>query len=537
MRSILSTITLIIVLCVSAWSADTPSKTCKLVHPGSDGKLVYEPYTDKGDRMPDFSNCGYKGGGVDLPKTEVKETVQPVDGDDGAAIQAAIDKVSKLPVGRDGLRGAVLLKKGKYEIAGSVVIAASGVVLRGEGQGEDGAVLVATAKQKSNLIRVAGQGKPVEVTGSRTAIADDYVPVGARSLKVENAAGFKVGQKIMVLRPSTAEWIHELGMDRIRQNSEKSVVQWTAGSKDFHFDRVITAIKGNQITVDAPMVHAIQKEYGGGFVYRYNYPGRISNVGVENLRGVSEYDASKKKGSAFIDEAHGWNLVTIEAAENAWIRDVTSVSFGYSCVTIQGNAKWVTVLDCSCLDPVSEITGGRRYSFGVSGQLNLIKGCFSHKSRHDFVLHANVPGPNAFVDCKATDSYCTSEPHHRYSAGALYDNVSVYGSNGYMQAVDRGNSGSGHGWSGAQIVFWNCSSPVIIVQQPPLAQNFIIGFGGTFKDSGLVRGAVQWASGQSGKKIEITSACVGDGYIESPDALVEPRSLYEIQLKERLAGK
>lgn len=303
-RSIFTALFVAAVLSIAAWSADTPSHTCKLVHPGPDGKLVYEAYTDKGDRIPNFSNCGYKGGGVELPTAEVKATVEPADGDDAANIQAAIDKVSKLPMGRDGIRGAVLLKKGKYEIAGSIVIAASGVVLRGEGQGEDGTVLVATAKKKGTLIKVAGEGKPVEVEGSRRVIADDYVPVGARSFMVDNASGFKVGQRVIALRPSTAEWIRELGMDRIRQNSAKNVVQWAPGSKDLAFDRAITAIKGNQITVDAPIVNAIQKEYGGGFVYGYDFPGRISNVGVENLRGVSEYDASKKKGSAFVDEAH-----------------------------------------------------------------------------------------------------------------------------------------------------------------------------------------------------------------------------------------
>ena len=526
---------LIITLSLAAWSADAP-KTSRLVHPGPDGKLVYDAYSDKGDRIPDFSNCGYKGGGVELPKAEVRATVDPVDGDDAANIQAAIDKVSKLPVGRDGLRGAVLLKKGKYEIADSVTIAASGVVLRGEGQGEDGTVLIATAKKKSDLIKVAGEGKAVEVAGSRQAIVDDYVPIGARSFNIGSTSGFKVGQHVIVLRPSTAEWIHALAMDSIPQNSDKSVVQWAPGSKDLRFDRVITAIKGKQITIDAPIVNAIQKEYGGGFVYGFDFPGRINNVGIENLRGVSEYDATKKKGATFIDEAHAWNLITISAAENCWVRDVTSVSFAYSCVTIQASAKWVTVLDCSCLDPVSEITGGRRYSFGIAGQLNLVKGCFSHKARHDFVLHAVVPGPNVFVDCKATNSYCTSEPHHRYSVGALYDNVSIQG-DGYLQAINRGNSGSGHGWSGAQIVFWNCDAPVIIVQKPPLAQNFIIGFRGTFNDSGVARGAVQWANGQSGSKIKLDSACVGDGYIESPDAPVEPRSLYEVQLKERLAAK
>src|SRR5712671_6251066 len=81
------------------------------------GKLVYE-HDAQGNTIPDFSNCGYAGGGVDLPNVPIKETVEPSDGDAGARIQSAIDKVSALPLHANGFRGAVLLKKGEYKIAG-----------------------------------------------------------------------------------------------------------------------------------------------------------------------------------------------------------------------------------------------------------------------------------------------------------------------------------------------------------------------------------------------------------------------------------
>lgn len=519
-----------------AWADTDVRPNTKLVYPGPDDKLVYKPYTDKGDTLPDFSNCGYGGGGVALPDAEVKATVAPVDGDDGASIQAAIDRVSKLPLGQDGLRGAVLLKKGKYEVSGTIRITASGVVLRGEGSGEDGTLILATGKTKRDLIRVGGEGAPEEISGTRRQIADAYVPVGARSFTVNDASGYAAGQRIIVYRPSTAAWIRELRMDRIPVSSSGNTVQWAPGSKDLAFDRVVTGVSGNRITIDAPLVHAFQKEFGGGYIYRYEFPGRISNVGVENLRGDSEYDASLKKGSQFTDEKHAWNCVTINAAENAWVRNVISIHFGYSCVTVQKQAKWVTVENCQCLEPVSQVTGGRRYSFGLTGQLCLVKDCFSRKGRHDFVMHATVPGPNAFVNCSARDTYSTSEPHHRYAVGVLYDNVTIQG-NGYLQAINRGNSGSGHGWSGAQVVFWNCTAPVIVAMKPPAAQNFIIGFGGKFRDSGLARGAVQWANNQSGSKFKLTGGCVGDCYIESPDALVQPASLYSAQLQDRTRAK
>ena len=95
----------------------------KLVYPGPDGKLIYKP-DPNGDFIPDFSMCGYMGGGVALPVLPVKVTVQAGDGktDDRARIQAAIDAVSKLPPDAHGFRGAVLLKKGHYRVGDSLYL-------------------------------------------------------------------------------------------------------------------------------------------------------------------------------------------------------------------------------------------------------------------------------------------------------------------------------------------------------------------------------------------------------------------------------
>ena len=45
-------------------------------------------------------------------------------------------------------------------------------------------------------------------------------------------------------------------------------------------------------------------------------------------------------------------------------------------------------------------------------------------------------------------------PHHRFATGTLYDTVS----GGLLSVEDRGSSGTGHGWSGANVVYWNCIS-------------------------------------------------------------------------------
>jgi hypothetical protein len=151
--------------------SDAPNYS-KLVHPGPDGKLVYAPDA-QGGVIPDFSNCGYQGGGVALPSVSARLTVEPQAGgqDDLPRLQAAIDRVSRLPLDQAGFRGAVLLKRGQYRVNGTLKIAASGVVLRGEGPGKDGTVLIATLPRQYTVIEVGGTGPLPMSSATATARA------------------------------------------------------------------------------------------------------------------------------------------------------------------------------------------------------------------------------------------------------------------------------------------------------------------------------------------------------------------------------
>ncbi len=408
------------------------------VHPGQDGKLVYKT-DERGNRIPDFSNVGYSGGGVSIPGVGVRAVVEPGTGDAGARIQAALDAVSKLDPDARGFRGAVLLKKGRFPVAGSLYVRSSGVVLRGEGQGEDGTVLVATGTRQRSLIIVGGHeprlagdedgsASSAPIPKSRREVTDEYVPVGAYTLHVDKAEGLRVGEEIVVNRPSTAEWIHELGMDRIPPAKGHAVVQWRAGTKDLLFNRIIAGISGNELRLDAPMMCALDRRFGGGEVLTGQPDNAIRQVGIENLRGDSEFKSAT-------DEAHGWVFIDLNGVRDAWVRQVTSLHFGYGCVYVKRDSRSITVEDCSCLDPISQITGGRRYSFALDGQLTLVQRCYARNGRHDFVMHALAAGPNVFFDCVAEKTHSDSGPHHRWSVGVLYDNVRT----GELNIRNRGN--------------------------------------------------------------------------------------------------
>jgi hypothetical protein len=453
-----------------------PSKEwhSKFVTVAKDGFLSYTP-DEKGNRIPDFSRVGYYGGDATIPDVAVVKTISPSP-DAQSQIQSAIDEVAKRTPDKNGFRGAILLKKGVYKIPGSISIKTSGIVLRGEGNSEDGTRLIATTKKQDALISVTGSGSVKEIAGTRVKIMDDYVPVGAFSFSIVNAKSFKAGDKIIVYRPGTSDWIHDLKMDQIVER--KGTKQWQPAEYNFTFERVVTKVEGNKVFIDNPVVMPMETKYGGGEIYKYSFDGRISQVGVEHLYFESKYEKDTS-------ENHAWDAVMFNKIENGWVRNVTAKHFAYSCVNLQSGAKNISVLNSNCFDHKSVITGGRRYSFNNNGQLNLFMNCHTSDGRHDFVTGARVHGPNVFVNCTSKNTHADIGPHHRWAMGTLYDNIVT---DGDINVQDRGNMGSGHGWVGTTQVIWNCTVRKAAVQNPYVSgNNYCIGLKGAkspgvFKD-------------------------------------------------------
>lgn len=471
----------------------------KFVRTNKDGSLTYVP-DEKGNTLPDFSRVGYYTGDKEIPDVAVIKTISP-SADAEKQIQAAIDELSKLSVDKNGFRGAVLLKKGTYTIQDKIKIEASGIVLRGEGNDTK---LIAAGTVNRPLIDVSGNGTIKEVKGTRTNITDDYVPVGAKSFTVAAADGYKTGDKIIVYRPATEAWIHDLKMDQIAERN--GTKQWRVNEYNLQYERIITKVEGNKIFIDNPIVMAMEPKYGVGEIYKYNFDGRISNVGIENLYCESEYQTDTS-------ENHSWDAVRFNKIENGWVRNVSAKYFAYACVHLLPWAKNISVLDCNCTDHKSIITGGRRYSFCNEGQQNLFMNCHAADGRHDFVTQARTCGPNVFYNCSAKRTHADIGPHHRWSSGTLYDNIVT---DGEINIQDRGNYGSGHGWVGVTQILWNCTVKSATVQSPWVnGKNYCIGLKGgkspgRFKD----RPDGEWEG-------------------QNKDGL-QPQSLYQAQLKARL---
>ncbi len=507
---------IISVLFVAGTLFAAPKKLSPVISTGPDGRLVYDA-NDHGNRVPDFSTCGYAGGDRPIPEGLIRVVVAPEIGDETECIQKAIDYVGGLPADTNGIRGAVLLLKGRHEVFGGLQITNSGVVLRGQGMGTNGTVLVAAGLDRRTLVRIAGRNDLAAHTNAGWQIVDFYVPVRATSFHVRDAGDLAVGDAVRLIRPSTEAWIDRLGMTEFGGGIGDWRLVWHPGSRDVIWDRTITGISGNEVAVNAPITTAIESSFGGGRLETCLWPGRISNVGVENLRLESAFDAANLK-----DENHSWCAITVENAENAWVRQVTFEHFAGSAVAIYESCRRVTVEDCLSLSPVSEEAGTRRNTFFTMGQQALFLRCWAEHGNHDFSVGHCAAGPNAFVQCEATLPSGDSGPIESWASGVLYDNVRIDG-NG-LSLADRGSAGEGAGWAAANSVLWQCSASLVRCENPPTAQNWAFGCWGEFAGNGIWR-----ESNSSVKPVSLFVAQLAERLgAEAPEKVkLMPRSLEE----------
>ncbi len=463
-----------------------------------DKQVRYNPYPN-GDRVPDYSFCGYRASEVPIPDLLADPAVpvlrlSPSGGDDTQRIQDALDYVGSLSLREDGFRGVVLLGPGRFILGGSLVLRRSGVVLRGSGQLESTLFAAGTGRETAVQIRGvddAREEKPLQ-------IQTEYLPVGAAQIPLAAGHGLQPGDRVRITRPSTQEWIHLLSMDRIGMSADYQHWLWTPGDYDLVFDRTVVSADASGIIVDVPLPIAFDARYGGGLVARYDWPGRICNVGVENLRIISACDPARPK-----DEDHRWMALTFEDVEDAWARRIMAEHFVSSLAAVWETARRVTVEDCKNLTPVGEIGGYRRLAFQTLGQQTLFQRCWSEEGWHDFTVGEHAAGPNAFVQCWAERPYSWSGALGGWSCGTLFDRCTV--SSEPIKFTNVWLDNMGGGWTSANALCWMCRTPELHLEDPPLAHN--------------------WAFGTSGQSI--------GGGSHGEHKLNDPVSLYYYQLEQR----
>jgi hypothetical protein len=507
--------------------------TSEWVYYDAGHRLQYKTLPD-GDRIMDFSTAGYEQGAAPIPEVPVQVTLGPSGGDDTGRIQGAIEQVSKLGPGPNGLRGAVLLLPGAYSIGGSLAIQTSGVVLRGSGSGaspESSTVMtLRSAKKPYPLFVLGARDERPKKKGHVHHITDGYVRSGFNTLHLDSTAGLEVGDRVIITRPVTPRWVAFMGMDDSGCGSARKKPCWIeSGSERLRTDRTITAMAGDQITLDAPMSDSIDSRYcgsGAATLEAYTFPGRISQVGVERVRAIAPAIETLVPGDAT------YQLAVARAVENAWVRDLTAQDTQHS-VVIGEFSKQVTVQGVQITHTVEQAArnrGAMFEEFYISSATQVLMENLADTADKTlfFSTSAQTQGPNVLRDSEFTGNNSRVEPHQRWATGLLVENTHIRNNPRSTSKIpntinlcDRGRYGSFHGWAIGWGVVWNCSADRFTIQAPPGSQNWCIGCRGTQEKKA--------APGGGSKKLP-------QGAIDARDETVTPLSLYAAQLEDRLGG-
>ncbi len=477
-----------------------------------DQTITYSP-TPKGDMIPDFSTVGYNFGNTPLPdepggyQVPVLVTLSPQTGDQTDRIQAAIDFLSGRPL-VNGFRGAILLKAGRWEIhsVNKIFVRSSGIVIRGEGDNPfTGTRIYALGTTNetntpntlnSRLITFQGSGNTVNAT-AKTLVDNVYVPSGTNVIPITGHP-FTVNQRIQIRWPGTVAW------------KKASLFEWDATTDSdpaVTMNRVITAVTANSITLDAPITTPLDPFYARGYVVPVTAFNHITNVGISNCYFESVYANDT-------DENHLWNVIHFREVEDGFMHSCTARYVAYSIAYVNTTTRKITINRCQVQDSISQIIGGRRYSFVLTGEMGLVSNCIGRYGRHTFVINwPAAPGPNVFVDGVATGAYVESGSHAQtWNNGGLWDNIT---DNTLQVKLER---------PAGNCVAWNCTLNNLTFENMPLSPNWSFGCEKANGDP------VAWINSVSG----YAQPYLGKAEQWSNGTRMPIRSLYEEQVETRL---
>jgi hypothetical protein len=214
-----------------------------------------------------------------------------------------------------------------------------------------------------------------------------------------------------------------------------------------------------------------------------------------------------------ISDAHH-RALSMGGVADAWVSNVEILNTVNS-VSITG--KRITVEDLDITHEVPTIGAAKPADLNGSGQQILFNRCnITGDNLFFFATGAKVSGPIVLLNCVFRGNGWI-QPHQRWATGLLIDNCQV--PDGGIDFMNRGAMGSGHGWAIAWAVAWNCRAKSYLNQQPP--------------------GAFNWVIGSTGEKQQRAMPfdklpLLPEGVYDAFESSVEPKSLYEAQLKERV---
>ncbi len=290
----------------------------------------------------------------------------------------------------------------------------------------------------------------------------------------------------------------------------------TVGNTGLKTERTITAISGNQITLDAPMSDSIDTTYTpGATLAPYTFTGRISQVGMENFSIIAPATLIPVGDPTY-------QVVMTSAVINAWVRNIAAQDTLES-VDINTESKQVTVNNVAITHTITQTGSDEFEDFYIASATQILMDTVSDSddNMYFFATSSETQGPNVLRNATFIGDL-TIEPHQRWATGLLVESTTItkgLSTQGGVNFRNRGDYGTGHGWTIGWGVVWNTSGGTLVIQQPPGSNNWCIGCIGT-------QGTLTAPPG--------TGPVMPQGSIDSSGTNVFPASLYQAQLWQRL---
>lgn len=452
--------------------------------------------------LPDFAYAGWHRGdqrppyGVGAATTTVDAALGDGATDATAAIQAAIDGTCASG------GGVVLVPAGTYLVrlpsataTAAVLVSCSHLVVRGEGPDRTRILVDDPLRLRDRAgIAVRGSGSSWDGATTTTFALEDAL-TETHTLTLTAAPSFLPGAWIAVRNTTTDAFRAEHRMD---DATSGLTGLWPADQfRGLLYLRRVTAIDGLRVTLDAPTHYALRAR---DMARVYARPDFLEEVGLESFSiGMTENLTSPGRTEPTSDddyltsgttgyEVHASRAIELERVHDAWIHDVDSFRPAHNTLDVhvlstgillgQGASR-VTIEGSDLARPEYRGGGGNGYLFHVMGSDVLFVDDTSLGARHGFIVNQAASG-NVFLRVRTTDSRYANDSHRFLAHANLYDGVSLDGD--WLQAVNRGTTSSGAGFTATQHVFWNTrviAGPTIAagcaVESAQLGWGYLIG--------------------------------------------------------------
>jgi hypothetical protein len=284
--------------------------------------------------------------------------------------------------------------------------------------------------------------------------------------------------------------------------------------------RIVTGRQDNVLHLDVPLTDSYDRKYltsEGAEVTKVVINGRIEQDGIESL-----HIQAPPREVDFSDPL--FRAINLSGLRDGWVRDIL-VDDTTEGIDAGEDTLRITIENILFRNTTTITSSAKPSDFALRGTQLLVLRCGSVGNDLFYVITgARNQGPNVVLDSKFVGNGHV-QPHQRWATGFLVDNVRV--PQGGIDLMNRGEMGSGHGWTMGWGVVWNSSAASLIIQNPPGSANWSIG------TSGEELGAPMKLKGVRGSAL---GPDLPRGFVESPNHRVSPASLYRAQLAERLGA-